>query len=77
VKIPGKWSGRSHRARLRADAGSGPIVGCAMTALEPDEKFEEFGDFDPPRITDIGDVYELTVGNSSSGNRDANSQYYW
>lgn len=30
-----------------------------------------------PRIMVIGDVRDLTTGSSSSGNKDANSQYYW
>jgi hypothetical protein len=33
--------------------------------------------YDPPFLTDLGDLRELTLGNSSSGNADANSQYYW
>lgn len=33
--------------------------------------------YDPPFLTDLGDIRTLTLGNSSSGNADANSQYYW
>jgi hypothetical protein len=34
-------------------------------------------DYEPPGITDMGHVRELTRGSSSSGKADANSQYYW
>ena len=34
-------------------------------------------DYERPRILVIGDVRTLTAGSTSSGNKDANSQYYW
>ncbi len=33
--------------------------------------------YEPPRLTDLGRVREVTLGSSSSGNADSNSQYYW
>lgn len=33
--------------------------------------------YERPQVIRIGSVYELTRGSSSSGNSDANSQYYW
>jgi len=33
--------------------------------------------YEPPRLIVIGNVSALTTGSSSSGNKDANSQYYW
>jgi hypothetical protein len=34
-------------------------------------------DHEPPLIVDLGHVRRITLGSSSSGNADANSQYYW
>ncbi|WP_433265198.1 lasso RiPP family leader peptide-containing protein [Actinosynnema sp. CS-041913] len=33
--------------------------------------------YEPPVVIDFGDVRRVTLGSSSSGNADANSQYYW
>jgi len=33
--------------------------------------------YEPPRVLFIGTVRDLTSGSASSGNKDANSQYYW
>ncbi|MEU4801829.1 lasso RiPP family leader peptide-containing protein [Actinosynnema sp. NPDC023587] len=33
--------------------------------------------YEPPVLIDFGDVRKVTLGSSSSGNADANSQYYW
>ncbi|MFC5030922.1 lasso RiPP family leader peptide-containing protein [Streptomyces sp. SID13666] len=33
--------------------------------------------YEAPLLADLGHVRELTLGSSSSGNADANSQYYW
>jgi hypothetical protein len=32
---------------------------------------------EPPMLVELGDVRDVVLGNSSSGNSDANSQYYW
>jgi hypothetical protein len=33
--------------------------------------------YDSPLLVDLGRVRDVTLGNSSSGRGDANSQYYW
>lgn len=33
--------------------------------------------YEPPQLRVIGSVRDLTTGSSSSGKKDANSQYYW
>ncbi|GGO79280.1 hypothetical protein GCM10012289_63210 [Nonomuraea cavernae] len=33
--------------------------------------------YEPPVIIDLGRIRALFRGNASSGNADANSQYYW
>jgi hypothetical protein len=33
--------------------------------------------YEPPLLIDLGAIREVVLGNSSSGNGDANSQYYW
>ncbi len=33
--------------------------------------------YERPGLFDLGNVRELTLGSSSSGNADSNSQYYW
>ncbi|GAA3873555.1 hypothetical protein GCM10022243_43380 [Saccharothrix violaceirubra] len=34
-------------------------------------------DYEPPVFVELGGVRDVVLGNSSSGNADANSQYYW
>jgi hypothetical protein len=38
---------------------------------------ENPGEYALPLVVDIGEVRDLTAGSASSGNKDANSQYYW
>ena len=33
--------------------------------------------YERPQVLVIGDVRTITAGSTSSGNKDANSQYYW
>jgi hypothetical protein len=33
--------------------------------------------YQPPALLDLGPVWQVTLGSSSSGNADANSHYYW
>jgi hypothetical protein len=33
--------------------------------------------YEKPQVIVIGSVRDLTAGSASSGNQDANSQYYW
>jgi hypothetical protein len=34
-------------------------------------------EYEAPVVTVIGSVRDLTAGSAASGNKDANSQYYW
>ncbi|KOX16371.1 hypothetical protein ADK67_40135 [Saccharothrix sp. NRRL B-16348] len=34
-------------------------------------------DYEAPVLADLGEIRDVVLGNSSSGNGDANSQYYW
>ena len=34
-------------------------------------------DYEPPILVELGAIRDVVLGNSSSGNGDANSQYYW
>ncbi|WP_176968669.1 lasso RiPP family leader peptide-containing protein [Amycolatopsis xylanica] len=34
-------------------------------------------EYEPPRLFTLGSVRKVTLGSSSSGNADSNSQYYW
>lgn len=52
---------------------SSSVTGSAGAEAEP----EEVDSYEPPVIIDLGSVREATLGSSSSGNADANSQYYW
>jgi hypothetical protein len=40
-------------------------------------EIETPGSYETPRVIVIGKVRKLTRGSASSGNADANSQYYW
>jgi hypothetical protein len=33
--------------------------------------------YESPQVIIIGKISDITTGNASSGNTDANSQYYW
>ncbi|MFB8353273.1 lasso RiPP family leader peptide-containing protein [Streptomyces niveus] len=49
--------------------------GSPEPAVGPDD----VGDllYEPPVIVDLGSVRDVTLGSSTSGTADANSQYYW
>lgn len=42
-----------------------------------DEPSSDDDGYEPPLVFDLGRVRDLTLGSSSSGNADSNSQYYW
>jgi hypothetical protein len=48
-----------------SDAAAAPVAGSPG------------GEYEPPALLDLGHVREVTLGSSSSGTADANSQYYW
>lgn len=72
VKFLGKWARRPRSARSRADTASREVAGTEL------ERYGEAGGgYEPPQLVVIGNVRDLTTGSSSSGKKDANSQYYW
>jgi hypothetical protein len=77
VKILGKWPMRSHRAGLRPGVLRVDMAAHGVIARELGRQCEDSWGYEPPRIMVIGSVRDLTTGSSSSGNKDANSQYYW
>jgi hypothetical protein len=77
VKILGKWPVRSYRAGLRTGALRVGAADHGVVARDLGRQCEGAVRYEPPRIMVIGNVRDLTTGSSSSGNKDANSQYYW
>ena len=64
--------------RQRHGLASFPAAHGGPAARSGIETFERSADgYEPPRITVIGNVRDLTGGSASSGKSDANSQYYW
>ncbi|SRR6266567_6880876 len=60
-----------------------PVVSDILATAQPDVRFDISMPWPPesyyerPKVYEIGKVRETTGGSSSSGKRDANSQYYW
>ena len=52
-----------------------PVGGSAEAAVGPDDVDDMF--YEPPVLVDLGSVRDVTLGSSTSGTADANSQYYW
>ncbi|MFC8078619.1 lasso RiPP family leader peptide-containing protein [Streptomyces sp. NPDC057307] len=52
-----------------------PVSGSAEPAVRPDDAEDLF--YEPPVVVDLGSVRDVTLGSSTSGTADANSQYYW
>jgi hypothetical protein len=64
--------------KQRQELASFPGAHGGLAARNGIEAFEgSAADYEPPRITVIGNVRDLTGGSASSGKSDANSQYYW
>jgi hypothetical protein len=60
-----------------ARALDSPLSGCnAMVEMVDSDESQEKS-YSSPVIVKLGHVREVTLGSSSSGNADANSQYYW
>ncbi|HEX6355434.1 lasso RiPP family leader peptide-containing protein [Actinophytocola sp.] len=59
------------RIRKTVPAGASDSRAADLPVLGTEPSYE------PPRVSDLGHVRELTLGSSSSGNADSNSQYYW
>ncbi|MGP4002606.1 lasso RiPP family leader peptide-containing protein [Streptomyces sp. 8N706] len=64
---------RNTEASLSGSSASGRSSESGSTASD---EFHD-GDYEAPMVADLGDVRQVTLGSSSSGNADANSQYYW
>ncbi|GAA1348970.1 lasso RiPP family leader peptide-containing protein [Saccharothrix algeriensis] len=58
------------RVRARSAGRNAPSTGDRAADRSP-------AHYEPPVVLDLGDVRRVTLGSSSSGNADANSQYYW
>lgn len=52
-----------------------PLGGSAEAAVSLDDVDDMF--YEPPVVVDLGSVRDVTLGSSTSGTADANSQYYW
>lgn len=52
-----------------------PVGGSAETAAALDDVDDLV--YEPPVVVDLGSVRDVTLGSSTSGTADANSQYYW
>lgn len=70
--------------RIGRGAGSRPLRGQAEAAAQQAgqstggrSQERSIGDYEPPALMVIGSVRDLTAGSAASGNKDANSQYYW
>jgi hypothetical protein len=61
-------SSRSFEPPSPAEGAAAPVT---AGAVPPEAEYE------PPALLDLGHVREVTLGSSSSGTADANSQYYW
>ncbi|GGO84281.1 lasso RiPP family leader peptide-containing protein [Wenjunlia tyrosinilytica] len=61
---------RNSEASSAGSSGSPASVTTAADGIEEPE-------YERPVVVDLGHVREVTLGSSSSGSADANSQYYW
>ena len=77
MKILGIWHIPLAGAGLRAGVHPGGAVAPEGGARRLDPQCDGLATYEPPRLMVIGTVRDLTTGSSSSGNKDANSQYYW
>ena len=66
-------SGRSGAPLSRAGAEGQE----ALPAVHGMRQGQPAREYETPVVTVIGSVRDLTAGSAASGNKDANSQYYW
>ncbi|MFC8828207.1 lasso RiPP family leader peptide-containing protein [Streptomyces sp. NPDC057137] len=52
-----------------------PADGSTEPVVRLDDVEDMF--YEPPVVVDLGSVRDVTLGSSTSGTADANSQYYW
>ena len=81
MKIIGKWLGWFKALMPLPDALIGGLAGHPVDshwqASRGGGLNRPVHPYEPPRLLVIGSVHSLTTGSSSSGKKDANSQYYW
>lgn len=67
------------QAGARSALSARQAAEVAPATRKPDRSgvAENPGEYELPLVVDIGEVRDLTAGSASSGNKDANSQYYW
>ncbi|WP_405791663.1 lasso RiPP family leader peptide-containing protein [Streptomyces sp. NBC_01506] len=51
--------------------------GSAELTVNPTDLADDGMRYEPPVVVDLGSVRDVTLGSSTSGTADANSQYYW
>jgi hypothetical protein len=64
------------RNQARAKEEAGPASRDARDARGA-RSAQSGRDYESPAVIVIGSVRDVTAGSASSGNADANSQYYW
>jgi hypothetical protein len=67
--------------RIRGGGAEAPLShACAEEAARGacgTQQGQLAGDYESPAVMVVGSVRALTAGSAASGNKDANSQYYW
>jgi hypothetical protein len=59
-------------------ARSDRVLECGRGDLEAEESGNVTEPrYESPQVWDVGEVRDLVKGSSTSGNADANTQYYW
>lgn len=56
---------------------SGQRQAAAPQSTRADSGAETAPNYEPPQLVELGNVRDVVLGSSSSGNGDANGQYYW
>jgi len=69
-------SGYKQERWADARAGDGPACDHGFRAGQEATR-SQLRRYEPPKMRVLGSVRVLTTGSSSSGKKDANSQYYW
>ncbi len=69
-------SGGSGAPLSQAGAGGQEVL-PAVHGVHGPRQGQPAHEYETPVVTVIGSVRDLTAGSAASGNKDANSQYYW
>lgn len=77
MKILGKWPGWPQGPGSLSGTRPAKMTSRRASAGRPGGYRGKPGEYESPQIIVIGNVRDLTTGSSSSGTKDANSQYYW